>query len=542
MIIYPERTWHRPDERVRIVLDGSPGDSWIRVHQGPWVVAETAAQGGIVDLGVFAPGGYGVTLHTRRDTNEVQASTAFDVLSDAFERPRYGFVAGLDEKVDVESLQRFSRRMHLNLAQFYDWGYRHSRLMPPADDYVDPLGMPRSLTAVNRVADAYREAGTVPLGYSAVYAVGTDEVADWDDSVIRREDGEPYRLGENFLVLVDPGNSRWLAHYTEQLAEVIANTQLQGFHLDQYGWPKFATTRTERVDLTKSFQTMLASVAAGVPDARIMFNNVNDFPTWATANSPQDATYIEVWSPHDTLQDLNDLVLRSRRLRPEHPPIISAYLSCLGNDIDGGVRAARLTMASVFAAGGTHLLLGEDGHALTDPYYPNNSVLPAPAVEQFASWYDFLVRYGDLLLPPGIEDVTEYYTGGINEDVVLDGGLSAPKAMPGQVWIRVMRLPDGGHVVHLVNLLGLDEIGWDAAKPLQEAVTGLALRLANGLVPAEAWWASPDENASPMTALRSEQSLAAAQSDSLSAGQEHLSFALPALRTWGLVWIPAASS
>ena len=39
-----------------------------------------------------------------------------------------------------------------------------------------------------------------------------------------------------------------------------------------------------------------------------MFNNVNDFPTWVTAHSRQDAVYIEVWEPHVGLGDLDHRV------------------------------------------------------------------------------------------------------------------------------------------------------------------------------------------------------------------------------------------
>lgn len=536
-MLVPERSWSRVGDRVKIEVRDAPEGAVLQVIRFATVVAEAPAADGIVDLGALAHGGYGLLLIGRR--GDVLESTAFDVLSDAFERPRYGFVTRMTTDAPRADAAMLSRRLHLNLVQFYDWAYRHSQLLPPTDEYLDPLGQPRALSAVNALADAYRDVGTLPLGYSAVYAIGSDEVERWEDVVLRRHDGEPYRLGEDFLVLVDPGSPQWLSHYTDQLAQTMQSTSFAGFHLDQYGWPKMASSEAGRVDLTNAFRTMLEDVRRAVPDARVIFNNVNDFPTWATATAPQDATYIEVWSPHDSLQDLSDLVTRSRRLTPHHPPIISAYLSCLTGDEAGGVRAAKLTMAAVYGAGGTHLLLGETGHALVDPYYPRNVALSATSLDELTTWYDTVVRYGDLLLAPGIEDVTEFYTNGINEDVLLDGASMDTRAVPGSVWVRVMRLADGGHVIHLVNLTGVADVAWDSGKPTQDPLAGLALRATNALVPSGAWWMSADEEHAPLAELDGVSSSGATQTDALSAGQEHVGYTLPPLQTWGVIWLPA---
>ncbi len=363
------------------------------------------------------------------------------MLADAFERPRYGFVAAMTGEADLDAIARFARRMHLTLSQFYDWGHRHSELLPPGEHYLDPLGMERELSVVNDLCGALRAVGTLPLGYSAVYAIGHAEREEWGDALLLRADGEPYRLGEDFLLLVDPAHPRWLEHYTAMLGRALAGTAFAGFHLDQYGWPKFAVRGDgARVDVGRSFVALIDAVRAALPEARTMFNNVNDFPTPWTAGADQDATYIEVWPPHSTLQDLGDLAARSRALRPEHPPILSAYLSVYDREpAERADAAAALTMAAIFSHGATHLLLGEAGHALTDAYYPRNHRLADASVAFFGRWYDFLVRHGDLLLDVDL-DMTEYVTGGINSDIVFrlpDGITASTKPSParcGRAW------------------------------------------------------------------------------------------------------------
>ena len=49
--------------------------------------------------------------------------------------------------------------------------------------------------------------------------------------------------------------------------------------------------------MAASFVRMITATRGRLPGAQLVFNNVNDFPTWATAPAPQDAAYIEVWPP-----------------------------------------------------------------------------------------------------------------------------------------------------------------------------------------------------------------------------------------------------
>ncbi|MCA0216665.1 MAG: hypothetical protein LCH43_04855 [Actinobacteria bacterium] len=531
MELTPSAASYRPGEAVMVQLAAAaPSDSSITVYSlGRTERIVPVVQGDRrVDLGSFEVGGYGVELEG--------STTAFDVLASPFDRPRYGFVAALDEQVDIAGVTSNFRRLHLNLAQFYDWAYRHSTLLPPEDRYLDPLGQERTLSTVNAMAEALSAVGTAPLGYSAVYAVGHDELDTWGASVIHRSDGEAYRLGENFLVLVDPAEPRWLEHYLGQLEAVLETTKLSGFHLDQYGWPKFAQREDGTVvDLAESFVTLLAAIRERMPAVAMMFNNVNDFPTWATATSPQDASYIEVWPPHSGLQDLADLASRTRALRPEHPPILSAYLSCYNDDERRANTAAELVMATAFSHGASHLLLGEHSSVLTGPYYPDNHVLTEQSLSGFVPWYDFAVRYGDLLYDPKLVDVTETYTGGINGDVVFSGLPVSTKADAGTIWTRVVRTGEG-LVLHLINLTDQASTEWDEGKNDLTVVSGLTVTLS--LVGSDAVLGFASVEEPTMVDLVSHATSASEQHDALSAAQAGAVFAVPPFRAWAVVLVP----
>ncbi len=529
----PNKATYEPGEAVVIEFDEPALGGEIEVtHLDGCVVRQTIEPGSLrVDLGTFEIGGYGVTVGRR--------STAFDVLASRWDRPRYGFVVRLSGDVDEAAVTRLFRRMHLNAALLYDWAYRHSTLMPPTRHYVDPLGQPRDMEVVNQMCAALAGAGVSPLGYSAVYAIGHDEIEAWADALLLKSDGSPYRLGEEFLVLLDPAHERWLSHYLNQLERVVADSKIEGFHLDQFGWPKFARRGDgEPIDLAVSFSTLISAVRNHLPDAPFMFNNVNDFPTHATAPLGQSATYIEVWEPHTSLGDLGTLANNAWAARKDHPLILSAYLSCYVTSPESGVtEAATLLMATALSHGASHLLLGESGNALVDPYYPNNHVLSEQSLDIFTQWYDFGVRYGDLLYGADRVDVTEFFAGGINEDVVLDAGEFpvSTKAGPESLWLRVVRVPRGV-VIHIINLVAQPEIAWDASKEPTQCVENAVLTLSFVGPGARVFAAAP--GAPGLVTLAEAGTMEADQTSSLSAGQSGVRFTLPSLGAWTLVWIP----
>lgn len=456
-------------DEISVEVRGAPAGASVALLHLDRVVAHSSVRRGQRRLG-FPPqarGGYGIDLSVG---SRVVARTAVDVLADPLERPRYGFVSDFSAGRDAGAAVEHARRLHLNAIQFYDWMYRHARLAPPRERYEDALGRPLSLRSVRRLVERFRAVGARSLAYAAVYAVGKDEWPNWENAGLYKPDGRPWQLGEDFLRLVDPADRRWLRHFREDLRRAIEAGGFDGFHLDQYGWPKQALRRDGAViDVAEAFTTLIRSVRRGLPDARLIFNNVNDFPTWATASTPQDAVYIEVWPPHERLDHLAALVTKARSLAPEKAVILAAYLTAFATAPEAAaLAAARLTMATIFSHGGFHLLNGEDGAVLTDPYYPRHRRLSARGRETMRRWYDFAVRYGDLLFDRDAVDVTRTITCGINEEIRVTA--PAPVSCDpelGCLWVRVVRTKQGT-VVHLINLAGQDDVLWDAAKRVVE--------------------------------------------------------------------------
>jgi dextranase len=485
-------------------------------HLDRCVAEVTVEPGGTASFPPQPEGGYGVEA--------AGESAALDVLADPLSRPRYGFVSHYEPGRQTAGVADLVRRLHLNAVQFYDWMYRHARLLPPQAEFEDALGQPVSLTTVRELIEAVRDAGSLPLGYAAVYAVGKEERERWNEIALYRSDGEPWTLGENFLWNVDPTDERWLAFFADELRGATEQVGFAGFHLDQYGAPKRALRVDGTViDLAEEFPRLIDRLAAELPEARLIFNNVNDFPTWSTARAAQDAIYIEVWPPHDELAHLAELVSKARLLAPDKAVILATYLAPYTGDQETASAAERLLLATVFSHGGSVLLHGEERAVLTEAYYVRHAELTDAAVEVARRYFDFAVRYGDLLFDADATDVTRTHLTGENQEVRVEAPVPvATDCLPGVLWARVVRC-SRGLLVSLIDLSGQSDARWNAPKRPARVLEGVRVAIER-TSPTSILFASPEDSPA-LQRLEPERD------------GRHDVVTVPSFSTWALIWI-----
>lgn len=463
VLALPTRTWYAPDDPVVVEVRGRTTGRLVVRHLGAEVTSVPVDGPGLVDLGALPAGGYGIELTGADGTS---ARTAALVTAAPRARMRYGFVASYRPDKDVAGVLDLVRLLHLDAVQLYDWAYRHADLVGGGEQYTDALDQPIALATVRRLVEGLAGLGTDALGYAAVYAVGNEEWERWAHRAMVAADGTAWSLG-GFLQLVDPAAPDWQQHLVADLQASVAAVGLHGFHLDQYGYPRRAQlVDGSPVDLARSFRSVVEAARTGLPGSRLVFNNVNDFPTWATADAPQDAVYIEIWPPHSTLDSLARVVTRARAAGQGRPVVVAAYQHVYDTaPVEAADTATALTMATLFSHGATQLLAGESGHVLVDPYYVRNHAAEPSTLALLHRWYDFLLAHDELLLDPRAVDVTGAWVGAYNEalDVTYPQAPTTEVATAGGVWRRVVEV-DGRLVVHLVNLTGQPDTEWDAPR------------------------------------------------------------------------------
>ncbi len=469
--LLPHRVSFTPSQNITIEARGILGQGEARLwHLGEEVARAQYDGSGEISFPPMPSGGYGVELVSAKKTYE----TAVEVTQNPRSRMRYGFIASYGPGKDVQGIADLARRLHLNAIQFYDWAFRHADLMGGGENYHDALNQPIALKTVRALVAALHEVGGAALGYAAVYGVGTNEWERWQHLALVDGSGKTYGLGD-FLSLIDPGSKDWLAHFTDDLKKA-SSLGFDGFHLDQYGYPKLARRADGAIiDLSAAFCTLIEAVRAALPGANLVFNNVNDFSTSDTARTSQDALYIEPWEPQLTLGALAKTVSSARAAAFARPVVIAAYQQVHKKaKLEAADSACALTMATLFSHGATQLLAGEADRILVDPYYVRNRAMAPSTANMLKSWYDFVVAQDELLMAPDIIEVTNSHAGPYNDeiDVSYDGVEVSDQAEAGTIWRRITRAGDRV-VIHIINLCSQSDTLWDKPRaPLGQVGPG----------------------------------------------------------------------
>ena len=490
-------------------------------------------------------GAYGVFVTVIEDEGcKLEAETAFDVATHWNEAPRYGFLSDFapeqaDDNMDIS----FLNRHHINIVQFYDWMYRHDKLVPEWDEFTDPLGRDISLEVIRKKIEDLRNHGIASIAYAAVYASLQDYLKEHPEQALYRNDGKPYSLGGFFNIMDISSDSEWTSYIIREFMKVI-DVGFDGLHLDQYGFPKKAIRRVngkaEVVSLKKMYPAFInltrEAVAQKSSDIGLIFNNVSNYPVHATAEANQDAMYIEVWDPMTYLRDLKQLIDRARELSGKQV-ILAAYLPGFHPEHPIALKEAEIgatvTMATIFANGGYHLLLGEHENVLTESYYPKYGTVSNSFKETLLHYYDFIVMYRNILYDLKLEDISMTFTGGINTEIMFskEGYLFSPNQQLNSVWTIVKEKP-GYLIMHVINLCELDnDIWYKGKKNPPPVITNIEITVEVVEEVETIFWASPDGSTIQANTLKYEWITKYENSG------RYIRFNLPSLAYWSMLCI-----
>lgn len=414
-----------------------------------------------------------------------RASRGFDVAEHWRYAPRYGFVSEFGPFQDVGTLLdkwRVMKDFHLNVVQFYDWMYRHYEFIPPEIVFADALGRILDLRSVKKQVELAHRFGIRPIAYGAVYAAEKEFADSHPDWLAYTRDGSVHNLADLFFIADISEGSPWVDHIIREFLRAMDEMGFSGIHADQYGFPRTYYRATgERVATAHEFAGFIGECRARLgPSADLIFNCVNNWPVWEVARSPQDVIYIEVWPPHDTYRDLHDLIAAARCASSFGKQVIlAAYLAPFGPKSRVAAEQAeagmRLAAAALMASGGFCIVLGEGTSVLTEGYYPNFGRLRPEFSEVVRRYWDFAVRYEEFLFDLEGTDVSDVESGGPDSSVVIEGYPYGPGAVPGTLW-TIVREGRGYKVLHLVNLLGVDDSQWNVPKAQPKTVMDVRVR------------------------------------------------------------------
>ena len=476
MQVSPTRALFQPGERVQIrVAFETPQRVPITAtvyHLGDQIaVWETTCDGTSAflegDVPAEARRGYLVQVQA----GDERGFTAFDVLENWTQAPRYGFLYDFASQRTSENraatLDRLLR-LHVNGLQFYDWQYRHDTLIPPQDDFIDPLGRPLSLSTIRELIDAAHARGMAAMPYTAIYAASPPFAASHHDWQLFGVDGQPVDFADGFLKLMNL-SSDWSVHFVWECVRVLEALPFDGIHVDQYGEPKTGfDSAGNPVDLPAGFDSTLTALREVVPSERVvLFNLVHNWPVENIAHTPLNFWYSELWPPETDLKRLWQTIRDNRRLNPR-PAVLAVYIP------PGWEATVIAAHSTILAAGGTHIAHGDDGRYLSDPYFPKAGIPSEGLAQKLLRLADFAVAYEETLV--FAEDVTDEWVGRIS--------INGEHLQPGQLIVHRV----GSEL--FINILAAQG-KWDVKLPLQPAHPSASLEV-EGAHFRRAWCASPE--------------------------------------------------
>jgi dextranase len=492
--IYPCKGTFRPGERITVEVhfsDSSGGsghlaltcfhmDKQLKTSRIPFTKHEGHETVPIAleptSIGV---GGYGLRVEAfdSQDKALGSVSTAFDVRDSWIGYPRYGFLTDFKADRDTEAALQWLARFHINGLQFYDWQYRHDQLMPPGEKYIDPLGRELSLDTVAQLIASAHEHGIATMAYLAVYAASLSFAVGHEAWRLFDEKGEPCAF-EDFLGLMNPDpESPWADYLLDQCRHTLDSLPFDGLHIDQYGDPKVAyNANGEAVDLPTAFKAFIQAAKKRFPKGIVTFNAVKNWPIDALAASPQDFLYIELWPETPRYQDVYDVVRIGREKSGGKPVVLAQYIPV---DQEANIL---LTDALIFALGGSRIELGEHGRLLSDPYFPKHEAIPQKFQRELRRYYDFAVRYADLVGP--------------SAEILDAGDIDHPGGI-----LPILRKNDSWMALHLINFTDLEEAVWCRPHPAPRRLQKFDLSIPIDNQVKSVWFVTPDKEGLELEAI-----------------------------------------
>lgn len=419
------------------------------------------------------PRGYGLDVGIKLSTgNEfVKVSSGFDVLDTWTQMPRYGFLSDFEpgRTNAAKTLQALSD-LHINGLQYYDWMYRHETLLTDHDPYIDPLGRTLSLITVNELINEGHKHNIAAMPYTAIYAASIEFFNNHKDWALYYADGSPVYLGTNFLAYMDPRpDSEWTKHLLREFKAVLENTKFDGIHLDQYGDPKeaydakhvlfklgepIAATITKTHEVVDQYRT----------DGAVVFNCVTNWPVELASQADEDIIYIEVWAPYTSFSDLHTLVAYAQLQGTGKPVVLAAYVHPENSS------NPFLMDAIIFASGGGRIELGETLGYLANPYFPDYDTLTTEQTELLKNYYDFAVRYQNIIGPSTVEATKNW-----KAEIKISGlkvGLN-----PTDDVFALVRESEGTLAVSLINLTEINSKKWNEPADFPVPASNITLKV-----------------------------------------------------------------
>jgi dextranase len=494
-------------------------------------------------------------LEDAGDKELARATTAVDVSSDWSRFPRYGYLAHFDKGIDTEKWVSELNRFHINGLQFYDVQFKHhlplaGSVEHPHDEWPDVANRFTSRDSVVNFIRAAHARNMMAMTYNAAYAAYADafhdgsgvsmEWAAWPTLADPRTESSvkalplPPGWATPRLLYMNLNEPAWQSYILKRMEDFLQVYPFDGWHIDTYGDREAYAYDDSCINYIAGFPAFVNSARAQLK-RRVVLNTVSGWGEDLMAQSQADFVYSELWpGDHPSYAGIVRAAEEIHAVNPRAGIVFAAYLH---QPLSSWLKprehryfnppSVLLADATIFAAGASHIELGDGARMLSREYFPADQgmIVPSQLAARLRNYYDFLVSYENYLrdgVEPApnsvtLEDVDQSYVG-----------------KPGTVWTFTRR-KGTQEMVHLINLMGIRKDAWrdDAADyPDAPLLPRVQLRIRNPGDIRAAGWASPDVDGGAFHSLEIHR-----ETD---ATGPYVKVTLPSLHYWDMIVLDSA--
>lgn len=417
--------------------------------------------------------GYLVEVYAVKGNKAIDSrNTAVDVSSDWSKFPRYGYIAEYPEQSRKKSLDIIENlnKYHLNGLQFYDWQYKHNKPLAgtvenPDKKWKDIANRDIYGQTVKDYIEIAHSKNMMAANYNLMYGGYFDYVKDgvkpewglYKDPKHEEQDGHPlpYTWATDVLYLFNPANKDWQNYIYNAERDAFKVYNFDVWHVDTLGQRgTLYDYNGNPVELSTTYVDFLNNAKKAL-GKRIVFNAVNEYGQINIASKADvDFLYAEIWPPgRGSYNFLKQTVDNGYNYSDgKKATVIAAYMNYGIADRSGefNEHSVRLADASIFAAGGSHIELGDTG-MLSKEYFPlSNLKMSSSLTKAMRNYYDFLTAYENLLRD-GLKES--------DNKIEIPGIETSDNGSAHTIWTYA-KYKSGYDVIQMINLLGVDFSNW----------------------------------------------------------------------------------
>jgi dextranase len=497
--------------------------------------------------------------------------------------------AGLSSSQAASTMSTLAK-YHIDGLQFYDWQYNHDQplcgtVSSPCSSWTDD-GNQQTVyaSAVKNLINAAHNDNTVAMPYNAIFSADNGSCCGAPDYHTQGLGVSPqwgvYQDTNHSKPLafyqwdyMDPSNPDWQQYIMGQEMQAIQAFGFDGFHGDTFGDPDTidytydgkpagvasdpCTTDTDGATSTTpvtntagspnwlngTFPSFLAHAKSVLGSKYLMFNPVTYDHSHCEANtSAVDLLYSELWpNDRDQYWDYNTLKQAIDQGFDESASAdpngrgkslqVAAYVD-FQNGGGGTLNTPDelLMDATLFASGGGHEELGDDGRLLDYQEYRTGATpMSASLAQSMRNYYDFMTAYENLLRDGQTNT---------SQAVSIQGQQVSDKATANSVW--AFTKADADHeIIQLINLTGENSVLWQTGKcdmcshttsphPTPTQLTNVPVKYHYKKLPKAVLFASPDYNNGTTYSVPF--------TTGTDSGGPYVQFTVPSLSYWDMVY------